>query len=168
MRCISLCLVVCVSVGVCAQETGPPPKQLLDAGHCLAVAQEDWLGVARDKPYELELGYYAPETKTVGADNLLYVVDYDTPTHSDGKAFAFLIQGKEAHRVLRLQFHTGFRQSVDGSQHVELVDPELGGIGTEDAILAAIKQIGFHTYTVPVADLVNRPVAARCESAGSQ
>jgi hypothetical protein len=140
---------------------GPPPQQLLDAGYCLA-AHEHWLGSAQTGRSELELGY-AADTKSYRGAELLNVVYYATPIHSQGIVFTFLAKGKERHRIMHLLFRNAFRQSDDGSQQLELVNPPLGGLGTEDQILDAIRKIGFDTYTVPLADLQSRSGSVQCE-----
>jgi len=173
MRCIPpLLLFLCAAA--CAQLTVPPPDDLLDAGHCIAAAPQDWFGIAQNHPLDLELGFVA-DAKAAHGDDLLYIVNYITPTHSAGMVYTllaqgkepvhnFLSRGKESHRVLQLQYRTAFHQADDGSEQVQLVDPPLGGIWTQDGILAAIHQVGFHTWTIPVADLQNRTTTVQCES----
>jgi hypothetical protein len=164
LRCLAAVLFVSFGAVVSAQITEPPPGPLLEAGHCLAAADRDWLDVGPEKPYRLELGYVAANA-TDTAKNPLYLVEYTTPTHTEGFAFAFLTHGKETHRELLLQYRARFRQSDDGSQQLSLVDPPLGGVGTQDEILAAIKQVGFHTWKVAVADLKSHAGSTRCETA---
>jgi hypothetical protein len=163
LRCFSFILLACLSTAVAAQIQEPPPDPLLDAGHCLASAHEDWLGLAQYRPAEVELGYVTDEKSSPGQE-LEYIVQYTTRTHTEGTAFAFLAKGKDPHRVLRLQFKVGFRQSDDGTQQLQLVDPPLGGIGTQDQILSAIREVGFHTYAVLVGDLQSRPGSVQCAS----
>lgn len=163
MRCIPILLLACMSVAVPAQIQEPAPDPLLDAGHCLAGAQQDLLGLNQTYASQLELGFVA-DSKTVPGQDLLNIVEYTTRTHTDGRVFTFLAKGKDSHRVLRLQFKTAFRQSDDGSQRLELVDPPLGGVWTQDQLLSAIRQVGFHTYSILVGDLRNRSAAVQCES----
>jgi hypothetical protein len=163
MRCFPIVLLACLSVAVPAQIQEPAPDPLLDAGHCLASAQQDWLGLNQTYASQLELGYIA-DSKTVPGQDLLNIVEYTTRTHTDGRVFTFLAKGKDPHRVLRLQFRTAFRQSDDGSRQLELVNPPLGGVGTQDQILSAIRQVGFHTYSIPVGDLRTRSASVQCES----
>jgi hypothetical protein len=164
VRCLFYLLLAGSSAALSAQIQEPPPSQLLDAGHCLAAASQDWLDVAGSRPYEVELGYVSAG-KSGSADDSFYLIDYTTPTHTEGFAFVFQTGGKDPHRSLLLQYRTRFRQTDDGSQRVSLVDPPLGGIGTQDDILAAIKQIGFHTWTVPVAALKSHASPVHCETA---
>lgn len=159
MRCLALLLLACCSAA--AQVPEPPPGELLDAAHCLAAANQNWIRGAHHNATELELGY-VNDTKSYPGQELVYLVDYTTPTHTAGQVSTFLERGKESHRVVRLQLTIGFRQSDDGSQRIELVDPPLGGISMQDAVVAAVRKVGFHTYTVAVADILNRP--AQCES----
>lgn len=160
MRCLPILLLVCLSAA--AQNPEPPPQDLLDAGYCLAV-HEQWLGASHAGPAELELGYTA-DTKSYRGAELLNVVYYATPIHSQGIVFTFLAKGKDSHRILHLLYRNAFRQSDDGSQQLELVNPPLGGIGTLDQILDTIRQIGFHTYSIPIADLQSRSGSVQCES----
>ncbi len=162
LKAFSFILVAFLSTAVAGQIEEPAPDPLLDAGHCLAAVPGDALGLAQYQPADVELGYVA-DTKSYGGQELDIVVEFTTPTHSGGKVFALLASGKATHRVLRLQFQTAFRQSEDGSQRIELVDPPFGGIGTRDQMIAAIRQVGFHTYTVLVADLQKRAGSLQCE-----
>lgn len=166
MKCLPLLLLACAWAALPAQITDPPPDELLDAAHCLATASQDWLGLAKDNPAQLEMGYVS-DNKSYPGQDLLNVVDYTTRTHSAGMVFNFLTKGKDPHRILRLQFRTRFRQTDDGTQQLELVDPPLGGIWTQDQVLSAIRQIGFHTYTVPISDVFNRPRGVQCESSSA-
>lgn len=161
MKCFFSILLTLLSTAATGQIKEPAPDQLLDAGHCLATVPGDWLGLAQYRPADVELGYVA-DTKSYSGQELDYIVQYTTPTHSAGTVFAVLATGKGPHRVLRLQFKTAFRQSEDGSQQIQLVDPPFGGIATQEQMVFAVRQVGFHTYTVPVADLQNRP-SIQCE-----
>lgn len=156
-----------------AQITEPPPDELLDAGHCLATAHPDWLGLNQNFSSQLDLGFVT-DTKAYPGHQLLDLVEYTTPTHTRGMVFTFLFQTErtgssflkhksDPHRTLRLEFHTAFHQSDDGSRQIELIDPQFGGIATQDQVVSAIREVGFHTYSVPVADLRNRPTSAQCE-----
>jgi len=145
---------------------GPAPEPLLDAGHCLASADRDWLDLATAKPYQVELGYVASDAdKSDAGESPVYLIEYTTPTHTAGFAFTFRVHGKAPHRTLLLESRNRFRQTDDGSQQVSLVDSPLGGIGTQDEVVAAIKQIGFHTWSVPVTDLRNHATSVHCETA---
>jgi hypothetical protein len=162
MRCFPILLFLGLSVSLPAQITEPPPDPLLDAAHCLAAAKENWLGPPASRPAQLELGYVDDTRSYPGAD-LLFIVDYASPTHSAGAVFTFFAKGKDPHRVLHLQNRVAFRQSDDGSQQLQLVDPPFGGIATQDQAVSAIRKIGFHTYAVSIADVLNRP-SVQCET----
>lgn len=163
LRCLAVVLLVCLAQAACSQEPGAPPKLLLDAGHCLVTAQGNPLNLASPKPAHIELGY-SPDAKSEHGASLLTVVSYAVPTHARGKVFTFVVRGSDAHRTLELQYSIGFRQSVDGSQRLELIDPPFGGIATQDEALAAIRHIGFHTFTIPLALLLAPSESVRCES----
>jgi hypothetical protein len=164
MRFVILCLLACLGAPVEAQGTQAAPDALLEAGHCVASAPGDWLNIARDNPYTVELGYAAQEKAGSGGDPL-YLIEFTTPTHSQGFAFVFDARGKGSHRELTLESRTGFRQTVDGTQRVTLVNPPLGGIHTEQETLAAIQKVGFHTWKVPVADLRKGGRSVSCKTA---
>lgn len=178
MRFFLILLLTCLSAG--AQEA--PPDLLVDAGQCLGTAKQDWLDLAHRKSTTVELGFLerdqtaqvAPDSDTQPAgaaahrgEQELYVVDYITPYHSEGMVFSFLVDGDKHHRVLRLLFTTRFRQVFfpeDASKHVELVDPPVGGIGTHDEIISAIRQSGFEkTFKIPVTQLQKPPNSFSCE-----
>jgi hypothetical protein len=164
VRCLAVLTFACLGATLQAQmmSTVPPPDPLLDAAHCLASAKTDWLGLAHNAS-QLELGY-ADGPKSNQGDELLYLVDYTTRFHSQGTVFAFLEHGKGSHRVMRLEYKAAFRQSYDGSQHLELIDPQFGGIWTQDRLLSAVREVGFHTYAVAVADLLLPTGPVQCES----
>ncbi|MFZ0633672.1 MAG: hypothetical protein WA399_09545 [Acidobacteriaceae bacterium] len=164
MKFLVLLFLASLSASVEAQSNEPAPDLVVQAGHCLATADGDWFDLSRDSPYELELGY-ATGDKSGSGDDSLYLVDFTTPTHSQGYAFAFQTRGKGSHRELTLEFRTRFQQTVDGTQRVNLVDPPLGGLGTHDEILGAIRQVGFHTWKVPVEELRNRSRSVSCRTA---
>jgi hypothetical protein len=149
---------------LCAQISAPPPDALLDAGHCLAADHRDWLDVASEKPYEVELGLVSADKAEAGKETPVYVIEFTTTTHTEGFAFAFVSRGKDSHhRELLFQSRTRFHQTDDGSQQVSLVDAPLGGVGSQDDILAAIRQVGFHTWKVPVAKLRNYSGTTHCD-----
>jgi hypothetical protein len=162
VRFLVLSLLVCLGGYVKAQNAQVPPELVVEAGHCVATASGDWFDLSRDDPYELELG-----TVTGGQSGALYLIDFTTPTHSQGFAFAFEAHGKGSHRELELESRTSFRQTVDGTQRANLVDPPLGGIRSHDEILAAIQEVGFHTWKVPVTELRNGSGVVSCRTTGA-
>lgn len=163
MRILVFCVIACLGASVEGQNTAPPPDALLDAGHCVATAQGDWFGIGQENPYSLELGV-SSVSETNGGDGELYLIDFITPTHSEGYAFAFAARGQGSHSELTLEFRTRFQQSVDGTKRVNLVDPPLGGMDAHDGTLAAIEQVGFHTWKVPVAELRDHSLSGSCRT----
>ena len=161
MRLFIILLLTCFSAGT--QE--PPPALLVDAGQCLGTAKQDWLDLAHVKAATVELGSLTVAAPHRG-EQLLYVVDYLTPYHSEGTVFSFLVKGSKRHPVLRLRFPTSFRQFLldDGSKRIELVDPPFGGIGTHNEIILAIRHSGFEDVSkIPVAQLQKPPDSVSCE-----
>jgi hypothetical protein len=189
VRFFLILLLTCFSAG--AQEA--PPDLLVAAGQCLGTAKHDWLDLAHRKAATVELGSMdwrrsldqraqAPpdsDTRPAGShphrvEQMLYVVDYITPDHSDGTVFphsegtvfSFLVGGDKHRRVLHLLFTTRFRQVFfpdDASQRIELVNPPYGGIGTHEEIISAIRKIGFDTSKIPVTQLQKPPDSISCE-----
>jgi len=140
-----------------------PPALLVDAAQCLATSKEDWLELGHRKPTGLEMGLVADD-KSYPGQQLLYVVDFASPLHTSGTVSTFLVDGKEPHLILRLQYNVHFVQSDEGASSVQLVNPPFGGIGTQQHLVSAIHKVGFHTWTIPVQSLVTTPNAAECQS----
>jgi hypothetical protein len=162
VRFILILLLACFSAG--AEEA--PPDLLVDAGQCLGTAKQDPLDLAHRNAATVELGSVTVAAAHRG-EQMLYVVDYITPYHSEGTVFLVLVEGDKHRRVLRLLFPTRFRQVFfpdAGSQRIELVDPPFGGIGTQDGIISAIRQVGFETFKIPVTQLQKPPDSVSCES----
>ena len=194
MRFFLILLLTCVSAG--AQEGQGPPELLIDAGQCLGAAKHDWLDLAHSKAATVELGSVdrrrlqdqtrpvpdydtRPKDAEHRVEQVLYVVDYATPDHSqgtvfphsEGTVFPFLVAGDKHHRLLRLLFTVRFRQVFfpdDVSSRIELVDPPYGGIGTRDEIISAIRQIAFATFKIPVTQLQKPPDSISCEMENEQ
>lgn len=141
----------------------PPPKLLVDAAQCLATSKEDWLSLGRRKANEVEMGFVT-DTKSYPGEQLLYIVNFTTPLHTSGLVATFLADGKEPHLTLRLQYKVNFRQSDDGSQRVELINPPFGGISTQERVISAVHQVEQRTWTIPLSPLVTQPNVADCES----
>lgn len=140
-----------------------PPKLLVDAAQCLATSKEDWLQLGRRNPTNLEMGLATGEKSQAG-EPLLYVVDFASPLHTSGSLAAFIVDGKEPHLTLRLQYDVRFVQSDEGAQNVQLVNPPFGGIGTQRHAVEAIHKVGFQTWTISLQSLVTKPNDAECQS----
>lgn len=159
MRAFAITLIFTFCAG--AVYADQPPKLLVDAAQCLATSKEDWLQLGRRKPTDLEMGL---TTESGGGEQLLYVVDFASPLHTSGTVAAFVVDGKEPHLRLRLQYDVHFVQSDEGAQDVQLVNPPFGGIGTQRHVVQAIHKIGFQTWTIPLESLVIKPNDAECQS----
>lgn len=157
MRWFALILLVSLSGGGYAEST-VAPQLVIDAAQCLVSSKDDWLGVARNKPTELEMGYRVDrKSETV------YLVNFDDTMHTSGTVVAFVPEGRDPHRTLHFQYKVKFRQPEDGSRTVVLTGMPYGGIGTRDHILHAIYDIGYSTYRIPMSDIGSHPEAA-CEN----
>ncbi len=136
MRCVTLLVLSCLSSTFYAQDQ--PPKVLLGAAHCLAIGQQDWLGLVHRKVTELNIdylvdaGYYPGET-------VLYLVDYTVPSRSEGLVFAIFLRRRDGRRVFDIQNNAKFRRSDNGVQGVDFVDPPLGGTWTQQHLVSVIK-----------------------------
>lgn len=150
-------------VGPAVQAAEPPPPVLFDAAQCLATSKEDWLSLARRNPMDLEMGYVL-DPKGFAGQQMLYVVDYSSPLHTEGTVAVYTVEGKKPQLTLRLQYNVPFQQSGDGMHSIRLVNPPFGGIGTQERVISAIRKVGSETWTIPVQSLVTRPNEATCES----
>ena len=159
MRAFAVTLIFTFCAG--AVYADQPPKLLVDAAQCLATSKEDWLQLGRRKPTDLEMGL---TTESDRGEQLLYVVDFASPLHTSGTVAAFIVDGKQSQRTLRLQYDVHFVQSDEGAQNVQLVNPPFGGIGTQRHIVQAIHKVGFQTWTIPLRSLVTTPNEAECQS----
>lgn len=162
MRCLFFAILL--ASGACFAQDHPP-RLLLDGAHCLATDKQDWFGLAQHIPSDLNLAYYI-DTKSYPGTDLLYIMDYTAPIHSAGRAFALLVDGKEPRFVLRIQYGVQFRRAVDGTGRVELINPSMGGIWTQEHLIAAIREVenGEPTFTVPYAGLLISPDPISCQS----
>ena len=162
MRFFLILLLACLSAG--AEQA--PPDLLVDAGQCLGTAKQDWLDLAHGKAATVELASVTVAGEHRG-EQMLYVVDYITPYHSEGTVF--LRHGRGATSINAscvFLFPTRFRQVFfpdDVSWRIELVDPPFGGIGTHDGLISAIRQVGFETFKIPVTQLQKSPDSVSCE-----
>jgi hypothetical protein len=161
VRAFALTLIFVLSAG--ALYADEPPKLLVDAAQCLATSKEDWLALGRRKPTDLEMGLVTDDKSDPG-EQMLYVVDFASPLHTSGSVATFIVDGKEPHLTLRLQYNVHFVQSDEGAQSVQLVNPPFGGIGTQRHVVNAIHKVGFRTWSIPVQSLVTTPNAAECQS----
>lgn len=161
MRVFAVILTISFCAG--ALYADQPPKLLVDAAQCLATSKEDWLELGHRKPTDLEMGLVTDD-KSYPGQQLLYVVDFASPLHTSGSVATFVVNGKEPHLILRLQYNVQFVQSDEGASNVRLVDPPFGGIGTQQHVVNAIHKVGFQTFTIPVQSLVTKPNAAECQS----
>lgn len=158
MRWLAVILLSSLGGGLWA-ESSVAPSLVIDAAQCLINSKDDWLGITRNKPDELEMGYVVDrKSQTV------YLVNFDDSMHTSGTVVAFVPEGRDPHRTLLFQFKVRFRQPEDGSSRIELIGMPYGGIGTRDHIVHAIYDIGYSTYRIPMSDIGTRPEAA-CQNA---
>lgn len=154
MRWLALIVLSSLAGGLYAENSGTP-QLVIDAASCLINSKDDWLGVARNKPTELEMGYVVDHKS-----QMVYLVNFDDNMHTSGTVVAFVPQGSGRHRTLLFQYKVQFRQPEDGTRRVVLTGMPYGGIGTRDHILHAIYDVGYSTYRIPMSDVGSQPEAA--------
>ncbi|HLJ78683.1 MAG TPA: hypothetical protein VKT75_14775 [Acidobacteriaceae bacterium] len=154
MHWLALIVLSSFAGGLYAENSGAPPL-LIDAASCLVNSKDDWLGVATNKPAELEMGYVVDHKS-----QMVYLVNFDDEMHTSGTVVAFVPEGGGRHRTLHFQYKVKFRQPEDGGRTVVLTGMPYGGIGTRDHILHAIYDIGYSTYRIPMSDVGTHPEAA--------
>lgn len=156
-----LLLLAGLTTALFAQEQ--TPKLLLSGAHCLAVGKQDWLGLADSSPPTLTLGYLF-DTKSYPGEKVLFVVEYsDTAKHS-GKVFTIFVRERSGHQVFDIQNNAKFTNSKKGINGIGFTEPPLGGTGTQEDLVAAIKRVErLPSFTVRVKDLLTSS-AAQCIS----
>ncbi len=158
-----LCLLfTSLSAPLFAQEK--TPVLLLNAAHCLAVEKQDWLGLTRSNATTLNLGYLF-DTKSYLDEKILFVVDYfDTAGHG-GKVFTIFVSERSGRQIFDVQNNARFMKSKKSIGSIEFVEPPLGGTGTQEDLVAAIKRIERGPrFTVPVKDLLAPSAVTQCRS----
>jgi len=163
--CLALLLLSCLCITVWAQEQ--PPELLREAAHCLAAKGHggaDWLNIRGSKVTELRLGYFV-DTKSYPGDRVLYVVSYTGTQRSEGFVFTILLDRHGRRHNFHIQNNAKFVRSKDGIAGINFVEPPLGGIWTQQHLVAAIKKIGRKpSFTVPVRELLAPSALVRCSS----
>ncbi len=142
----------------CPQEQ--PQQLVVHAGHCLVV--KGFLPSSRAKI--LSFGYFLDE-KSYPGDKVLYVVNFASPTRSDGLVFAIFLTRDGDHQVFNIQNNASFVLSKEDVHGVSFVDPPLGGTWTQGRLALAIDQIEKQPrLAIPVRDFLAVDASSSCES----
>src|SRR5271169_1246690 len=151
-------LLCCLSNALVGQEQ--PPKLLVEAGQCLAAKKHLPLSEAT----ALRFGYLV-DTRSYPGRRVRYIVDYMALDRSEGMVFAILVTKKDGRQSFNIQNNAKFVKSPDGIEGIDFVEPPLGGIWTQQHLVAAIKRIEEKPiFMVPVKDLLAPCPLVRCAS----
>jgi hypothetical protein len=160
--CRAILLLSCLSATVCAQEQAP--KLLREAAHCLAAKEQDWLGLRSSTATVLSLGYL-DDTKSYPGEEVLYVVDYTGHGRTEGLVFTIFLTRQDRRRIFDIQNNAKVVRSKEGIEGVDFVEPPLGGTGTQEDLVAAIKRIERQPrFELRVKDLLRPSDLTQCES----
>lgn len=131
---LSILLLGCLSasLGICEKA----PQLLTQAAECLATKQF----LPSSRAATLTLGYLLDE-KSYPDDKVIYLVDYASPSESNGWVFAMVLTGNNGHQHFDIQNNATFVVSNKGFDGVSFVDPPLGGTWTQEHLASAIQQI---------------------------
>jgi len=165
--CLALLLLSCLSATVCAQEEAP--KVLREAAHCLAIKEQDWLGLQNSKATALSLGYVV-DTKSYPGEEVLYLVDYTGHSRTEGLVFTIFLRRQDRRRIFDIQNNAKFVRSNKGDaefrkEGVTFVEPPLWGTWTQQHIARAIRRIERQPmFVVRIKDLLKPSALTQCES----
>ncbi len=158
----AILLLSCLSATVCAQQQAP--ELLREAAHCLAAMEQDWLNLENSRATVLSLGYVV-DTKSYRGEEVLYVVDYAGHGRTEGLVFTIFLTRHDRRRIFDIQNNAKFVRSKDGIEGVDFVEPPLGGTGTQEDLVAAIKRIERQPrFELRVKDLLRPSDPTNCES----
>jgi hypothetical protein len=133
------------------------PKLLREAAQCLVA--KTFLGAGA-----LNLGYLV-DTRSWPSEEALYVVSYTGSSRSRGYVFTIFVQQENGHRILHIQNNAKFARAKKGIEGVDFVEPPLGGVWTQEHLVAAIKRIeGQPRFVISPAELKTGFPLADCQS----
>ncbi|MGB7986626.1 MAG: hypothetical protein WCF54_15775 [Terracidiphilus sp.] len=155
---IAVLLLIFLSANVRSLE--PAPQLLTQAIHCLAVKSF----LPSSGTNKLLFGYYFDE-KSYPGEKVLYVVNFASPTRSNGLVFALFLSQDNNHQVFNIQNNASFVLSKDDVYGVSFVNPPLGGGWTQERLANAIDQIEKQPrFNVSVRDFLAADTSTSCES----
>jgi len=151
-------LLMCLAATARSQEQ--PPQLLLRAAQCLEA--KEFLPSSNAR--KLTFGYFL-DAKSYAPDKVIYLVEYATPTRSNGLVFAVFLSENTGHQKFNVQNNASFVLSKSEQIGVSFKDPPLGGTWTQEHLASAIKQIEKQPrFTISVKDLSAVDPSIRCES----
>ena len=113
------------------------------------------------KSATVSLAYFV-DRKSYPGQEVLYVVSYPTHDHSIGYVFTVFLKKNGSRQIFDVQNNAKFAISGKG---IDLVEPPLGGTGTQEDIQAAIRQIRKSpTYAFRASELLAPSPLIGCES----
>ena len=124
-----------------SQESGS--SLLRGASHCLAVEDVDWLAI-RSAHVKLIRTSYISSIEPGSGERHIYVIAYGDTRRSNGKIFDLIYQRKGHETLFDVQNNASF---IWSGNHVNLVDPPLGGTWTQTHLLTAVKDAGRQSIT---------------------
>jgi hypothetical protein len=155
---IAILLLISLSANVRSQEQ--TPQLLTQAIHCLAV--KSFLPSSKTK--KLSFGYYFDE-KSYPGEKVLYVVNFASPTRSNGLVFSLFLSQDNNHQVFNIQNNASFVLSRDDVHGVSFVNPPLGGVWTQERLANAIDQIEKQPrFSIPDRVFLAEDASISCES----
>ena len=111
-----------------------PPELLLRAAQCLVAKSF----LQTSKASKLTFGYLLDE-KSYPVDKVIYVVNYEAPTRSNGLVFAVFLSGRNSRQKFNIQNNASFVLSKNAFGGVSYVDSPLWGIWTQEHLSSAIR-----------------------------
>ncbi len=137
-----------------------PPQLLLRATKCLAAKKF----LPSSSAVQLTFGYFLDE-KSYPGDKALYIVEYASPTRSNGLVFSVFLGERNGRQEFNIQNNAAFVLSKREPSGVSFLNPPLGGTWTQEHLALAIKEIVKQPkYTIPVKELSSLGRCTSCES----
>jgi hypothetical protein len=156
--CLAVLLLSCLTSTVCAQEQAP--QLLVKATQCLEAKKH----LPPSTATTLSFGYLV-DSKSYPGEKVLYIVNYTGSDLSEGMVFAIFLEQHDGRRIFNIQNNAKFVRSKNDIEGVDFVEPPLGGIWTQEHLVAAIKRIERQPrFDLRVKDLLTPSVLTQCES----
>lgn len=131
------------------QAQGQPPKLLSQTVQCLAAKKF----LPSSRASKLTFGYLLDD-KSYPRYKVVYVVEYATPSRSNGQIYEVFITEHQGYHMFNIQNNATFFLSNDKQSGVSFVTPPLGGTWTHEHLTSAIREIEKQPrFTIPVPDL---------------
>jgi len=135
------------------------PAMLRHAAHCLAVKRF----LPSTNKAKRSLGYRL-DVRSRPGEKVLYVVDYPGDSRFGGFVYVVFIEGDGGSKVFNIQNNAKFRSSRDGKD-IRFVEEALGGVGTHNDIVAAIKEIALKpVFTLSTKEIARADASIGCQS----